>query len=187
MSEKILKEQPVDTNLENAIDNNDLLVKTEEHFSEVEEKSIEEIFPEVIEVLDDVGLDHEQKDRIVRAMSLSEHHSGPIPHPRILRGYEEITPGAADRILTMAEKEAQHRHSMDDVCVRADSRDSLLGIISAFILGTLCIVGGIVVIIIVPENEGILSGTLITGSGLAGILGTFIRGTTATWKMNKKE
>ena len=36
---------------------------------------------------------------------------------------EEVLPGAADRILKMAENEANHRHLIDRRCVGIDSRD----------------------------------------------------------------
>jgi len=29
------------------------------------------------------------------------YHSGPMPHPIILKQYEELLPGAADRIITI--------------------------------------------------------------------------------------
>ena len=77
------------------------------------------------------------------AISVSEQHSGPLPHPRILLGYEEVLPGAADRILKMAENEAEHRHIIDKRCVGIDSRDSLLGIIFALVLGLVSVLGGI--------------------------------------------
>ncbi len=37
-------------------------------------------------------------------------HRGPLPPPESFRGYEEILPGAAERILVIAEKEQQIRH-----------------------------------------------------------------------------
>jgi len=40
-------------------------------------------------------------------------YSGPIPDPSTLAGYENIHEGAAGRILTMAENEANHRHSIE--------------------------------------------------------------------------
>jgi len=43
---------------------------------------------------------------------------GPIPPPEILRGYEEVLSGSADRILAMAEKEQAHRHSNEDEIVK---------------------------------------------------------------------
>ena len=35
--------------------------------------------------------------------------SGPIPPPNIIKGYEEILPGSADRIIAMAENQSKHR------------------------------------------------------------------------------
>ena len=42
------------------------------------------------------------------ASLLSAHYQGPIPPPDFLRKYEEIVPGAANRILTMAESNNTH-------------------------------------------------------------------------------
>lgn len=36
--------------------------------------------------------------------------SGPLPNPDILAGYEKTLPGAADRIIRMAENEQKERH-----------------------------------------------------------------------------
>jgi uncharacterized membrane protein len=41
--------------------------------------------------------------------SRSELWHGPIPPPQTLEKYENILPGAADRILQLAEDEAQFR------------------------------------------------------------------------------
>ncbi len=37
-------------------------------------------------------------------ITVTETHFGPIPHPQILARYDEILPGAAERILKMAKK-----------------------------------------------------------------------------------
>lgn len=42
-----------------------------------------------------------------------EQFSGPLPRPQDLAKYNETLPGAAERILVMAEKEQAHRHEMD--------------------------------------------------------------------------
>lgn len=34
---------------------------------------------------------------------------GPLPPPSVLKGYDEIIPGGAERILIMAEKQLEHR------------------------------------------------------------------------------
>src|SRR5215203_4580424 len=36
-----------------------------------------------------------------------------LPPPAMFQGFEDVVPGAANRILLMAESEAQHRHWLD--------------------------------------------------------------------------
>ncbi|MEI7789113.1 MAG: DUF2335 domain-containing protein [Chlorobiaceae bacterium] len=43
-------------------------------------------------------------------MQSIEAFIGPLPHPSVLRKYEQILPGSAERILIMAEKEQDKRH-----------------------------------------------------------------------------
>jgi len=47
-------------------------------------------------------------------VAVMETHKGPLPHPRILNGYEDIIPGAAREILEMAKREQRHRHRMEN-------------------------------------------------------------------------
>ncbi len=44
--------------------------------------------------------------------------SGPVPSPEVLDKYEKILPGAADRIITMAELEQSHRHECENKALR---------------------------------------------------------------------
>ena len=46
-------------------------------------------------------------------VSFSEKHQGPLPRPRDFAEYDSVLPGAAERILRMAEQEQSHRHSME--------------------------------------------------------------------------
>ena len=52
--------------------------------------------------------------------------SGPIPHPEILKGYETICPGAAERIIKMAELEQGHRHGIESKGLKAQIQAELL-------------------------------------------------------------
>jgi len=47
-------------------------------------------------------------------------HSGPLPAPETLEGYEEILPGAAERILRMAEKQQDGRLALEARQLDAD-------------------------------------------------------------------
>lgn len=50
----------------------------------------------------------------------AKHHSGPLPAPETLAGYEHILPGAAERILQMAEREQNARITLDQTQLEAD-------------------------------------------------------------------
>ena len=49
---------------------------------------------------------------VARVVAVAESFSGPMPHPRHLRGYEDIVPGGAREILEMAKGEQTHRHKV---------------------------------------------------------------------------
>lgn len=52
----------------------------------------------------------------------SEYHAGPIPSPKILRGYEEIHPGFANRIIEQFEKQGEHRREVEKQLVANDEK-----------------------------------------------------------------
>ena len=105
--------------------------------------------------------------------------SGPIPPPSIIKGYEEIMPGAAERIIAMAENQAKHRQDMEKIMVNAEARDSLLGVVFAFILGVGCLVTSAIIVICVPEKTGAISSAMVGITGIASIIVGFIKGTRA--------
>lgn len=78
---------------------------------------------------------------------VSTQFSGPLPPPAILAGYDDICPGAAERLIKMVEEEGHHRRKLEETMVRSDvqtarsaSIDFRIGQILAFFV-TLCFVG----------------------------------------------
>lgn len=61
-------------------------------------------------------------------------HYGPLPTPEDFAGYEEALPGAADRILSMAEEESRHRRGVVDRQVDSDIASEKRGQWLAFAL-----------------------------------------------------
>lgn len=167
MSEKALEQQ--------------LEIIEKEHIENNEAANIVGLETEYIE-----EQDIPEEDEIIESYG-AMMHSGPLPHPDILEGYERIMEGSAERILAMAEKEASHRHKIEEKCIKTDSGDSLLGVVFAFLLGMSCIASGFGIILKVPEVSGMITGCLITGTGLAGILGAFLKGTKAAWKIEREK
>ena len=50
----------------------------------------------------------------------TNHYQGPIPSPDHLAGYEAISAGFADRIIKMAEDQANHRFNIESKSIDAD-------------------------------------------------------------------
>jgi uncharacterized membrane protein len=128
-------------------------------------------------------LKNEEVKQVVSQVIQEIQFSGPIPPPNIISGYEKILPGAADRILAMAEKQSEHRQEMEKKMVEAESRDGLLGIICGFTLGVGCIAAAIIMTVTYPESVGVISGAVLGGTGVVSIAGTAIKST----RSNKKD
>ncbi len=67
-------------------------------------------------------LSDEQKSQLVQALSISRSFSGPLPPPEDFERYNQVAPDAANRILTMAEKEQQIRADGQAGAIRNDGR-----------------------------------------------------------------
>ncbi len=46
---------------------------------------------------------------------VQEMFLGPIPPPKVLEDYEKIAPGSAEKIISMAMKEIDHRHAQEKI------------------------------------------------------------------------
>ena len=126
----------------------------------------------------DAEMEEEQREQVRQVVtSVMSEFSGPLPPPSIMKGYEDIVPGSADRILSMAENQAKHRQSMEKKIIDIESRDSLLGILFAFFLGASCIIAAIIIVILVPETSGAISGSILGMAGISSVIATFIKGT----------
>lgn len=60
--------------------------------------------------------------------------SGPIPPPAILERYEKLIPGAAERILSMAEKQSNHRQAMEKRIIYSETFQAKAGMFFAFLI-----------------------------------------------------
>lgn len=85
-------------------------------------------------------------DALLRPAAIVEAYRGPIPAASELKKYEEILPGAADRILTMAEKQATHRQKLESTVVDSNVKNSKRGQCFAFIISLVVVVAGFTLI-----------------------------------------
>ena len=70
---------------------------------------------------------------------------GPIPPPEMLIAYNKAHPKAADRILKMAEQNAQHRHEIEKRVVISQLRQAHLGQMLSASLSLCSILSGVVI------------------------------------------
>ncbi len=103
----------------------------------------------------------------------SEYFSGPIPHPKHFEAYERIAPGAADRIITMAEKQQTHNMDMSNKFLVAEESDRKRGMW----LGAVCFIALVVSALVVAlwTESKTITGLFLAPAALGGV-SLFIRG-----------
>ncbi|WP_288190251.1 DUF2335 domain-containing protein [uncultured Veillonella sp.] len=123
------------------------------------------------------GLDKKAHSRSLNSATTIEEkraelkfHEGPLPAPWVLREYDEVCPGAADRILKMTEQEGIERHNFNREALRATIADTKRGMYLAFFLAILLISGGFLLL----AWDKYITGTLFSGAGLSIVLSAFI-------------
>lgn len=77
-----------------------------------------------------------------RVIAETRSHQGPLPTPEMLREYEEVLPGLAERIVRLPEKEQEHRHDFSDIWLRREARlrdrGQIFGMIALVIILAFC-------------------------------------------------
>lgn len=77
-------------------------------------------------------------------MHRQELFVGPLPPPNMLQGYEQACPGAASRIIKMAESQSQHRQKIEDEVISSNIKNERAAMFLSFILtGGFAIIGAV--------------------------------------------
>jgi len=116
----------------------------------------------------DASLEKEKLALVLRQI----YHSGPIPHPIILRQYEELLPGAADRIIKMAEKQAEHRQELEKKNLDYSHGQITKGQYLGFFIGLISIIAGAYCSI----QGATIPGSFIGTAGVVGLVTVFVLG-----------
>lgn len=70
-------------------------------------------------------------------------HTGPLPAPEDLAHYEAVIPGLADRIVTLAEKQAEHRMFLERYAIVSEVRRANWGMAVGAVIAFTGLGGGI--------------------------------------------
>jgi len=120
------------------------------------------------------GINKQQKDRIIRTVSVIQHksHSGPLPDIETLRGYSELIPDGANRVMIMAEKQLEHRIAIESKVVSSQMKQSNRGQFFGLIIGIAALaMTGFCAYINQP-----IPATVIGTAGITGLVTAFIKG-----------
>ncbi|MEK7150143.1 MAG: DUF2335 domain-containing protein [Patescibacteria group bacterium] len=109
---------------------------------------------------------------VVIRREVSQSFSGPLPHPDILRQFNEIVPGAAERIIKMAEEQSAHRKELEKKVINSDITRSKWGQILGFVIALAGL--GVSAIVVVYGNA--IAGGFIGVGTLASLVGVFMYG-----------
>jgi uncharacterized membrane protein len=124
-------------------------------------------------------LNTEYSPRDDRTIIEASFRTGPIPDPITLEQYNRILPGAANRIVSMVEKEQEHRHRMQEKLIDAQVNDTKqerderrLGQTFGLSIGVVSIVAGSITAILASP----IAGGFIGSAGVVGLVSVFVLG-----------
>jgi uncharacterized membrane protein len=98
--------------------------------------------------------------------------SGPLPSPEVLKKFDEVVPGAAERIIKMAEEQSTHRRSLEKGVIESDIIRSKWGQILGFIIA----IFGLVVSTLISIYGNAATGALIGFTTIASLVSVFMYG-----------
>lgn len=111
-------------------------------------------------------------------------YKGPLPPAEEIERYNNIIPDGANRIMVMAENQAQHRMECERKVIDNDIRNSRLGLILGFILQFSGVLGGIIIAVTQSMWKGIL---MTVGIIVLGVLNFQITKRARDQELNRKE
>jgi uncharacterized membrane protein len=91
-------------------------------------------------------------------------HIGPLPPPDVIRGYDDIYPGAASQLFRGLEIEQTHRHNLENRALNADIGDSKRKDFISFVTAVVgLIVAGFCIYSGATAIGAILAGAIVLG------------------------
>jgi uncharacterized membrane protein len=109
-----------------------------------------------------------QNNHIAQVQSVS--FQGPLPPPQILKQYDDIVPGCAERIISQFESQVKHRQELEKKVITSDIRQTYFGSTLGFIIALSAIGAGTFLAYIGRPTEGI-SAIIAALAGIVGVYG----------------
>lgn len=135
---------------------------------------------EILEAVNQSYVDEIDRQEMIATL---EMYKGPIPHPKILEGYNNLDPGAAKKIIDNGINESNHRRNIEIKTMNHIARSFYFRFILAFILALFF---GCASFYLILEGHTII-GSVFAGVTLISILGIFTGENTNNTNEERKE
>ncbi len=123
--------------------------------------------------------DRQRVSQVISGRLEVSQYTGPFPAPEILRDYEDVLPGAAERLFKLVESEQEHRHQMQRIQIDAqvqdqqdirkiEKRGQTFGfLIAAIVMGA---------VTVTALNDKQITATVLGVGGLTSLVSVFVIG-----------
>ncbi len=101
--------------------------------------------------------------------------SGPLPASEELAKYEQIAPGAANRLITLVENQSSHRINIETFVIRCQQIQSFVGQLLGFLVAIAFLVGAVYTVV----HGFAIAGTIIGSLDLVGLVTVCVLGRNA--------
>jgi uncharacterized membrane protein len=118
----------------------------------------------------------------IKSFEYAELHQGPLPSPTTLKGYDDIVPDGAERIMKSFEVQSEHRQKIEKKVVNGQVNQSFIGQVMGFIIALLFLYAGFRLIIKGYE----IHGTIISSIDIVGLVSVFVIGRQKKYKIKEK-
>ncbi len=149
-------------------------LQTENLIDDDSNENLEELEQELVQVNPKIfqGVNKRKKTEILKSVSVTMMHSGPLPDPQTLSSYNQLIPEGADRIMKMAEKQQEHRMKIERTAIGRQTFQSFMGQIFGFLIGLSGIGSGT----FLAYNGFTTVGTVIAGGTVVSLVSVFVIG-----------
>lgn len=98
--------------------------------------------------------------------------SAPLPPPELLKQYNEVFPGCAERIVAMAESQSSHRQQVESKVIAGNVTSQTTGLWLGFILALIVILSGAWLV----YTGHVAWGAVFAGFPLVSLVSVFVLG-----------
>ena len=103
-----------------------------------------------------------EEDEEAEIVTRASSWSGPLPSPSSLREFEEIVPGSADRLITMVEKQGNHRMEIEKKVVDGESKRAWVDLVARHSITLVGILASILLVVFGYTPAGVILTGLTT-------------------------